>query len=234
MAPVHRKTSSAPKRHNRADGAATRSRILECAGELFAATGYAETTAKSIAAAAQADVASINYHFGSRAGLYQSVVIEAHRRFISRDLLATLERSAAPARAKLELLIEALVEGALSRREWHSRVLARETFAPSSALQALARYEGLPKLEVIGRLISELTGIPLGDPAIARCLVNITTPCLVLFVAPDGVPGPLEALRRMPKADLIAHLQRFAIAGLKATARDYIGRASPRARGRRG
>jgi AcrR family transcriptional regulator len=197
---------------------------VECAGALFAATGYAETTGRAIAAAANVDVASINYHFRSRAGLYQAVLVEAHRRLITMDLLERLERSDASARAKFERLIEALATSALAAQGWHSRVLAREILAPSSNLKVLARQEALPKVGVIAHLISELTGIPVDDPAIPRCLLNVTTPCLMLFVAPPGVPGPLQALRRMPRADLVAHLQRFALAGLEAIAQDYSRR----------
>lgn len=216
-----RPATSPPVRRRRADGAVTRARILECAGTLFAATGYAETTGKAIAVAAGVDLASINYHFGSRTGLYQAVLVEAHRRLIALEVLERLERADAPARAKLERLIGALVEGALEGRGWQSRVLARELMAPSSNLEALVRREALPKVRVIAQLISEMTGIPIGDPAIARCLLNVAAPCLMLFVAPAGVPGPLHEVRRMPRAVLVAHLQRFAVAGLEAIARDY-------------
>ena len=226
-----RTRTSSPARRPRADGAATRERILERAGEQFAATGFAETKGKAIAAAAGVDLASINYHFGSRTGLYQAVLVEAHRRLITLDLLERLERSGAPARAKFEQLIEALVEGAVARRGWHSRVLARELFAPSSNLKTLVQHEALPKIRVIAQLVSEMTGIPVDDPAIPRCLLNVAAPCLLLFVAPADVPGPLQAVLRMPKAALVAHLQRFAIAGLEAVARDYSRVAAERSKG---
>jgi AcrR family transcriptional regulator len=188
---------------------------------LFAATGFGETTGKAIAAAARVDLASINYHFGSRTGLYQAVLVEAHRRLITLDLLEGLERSQQPARVKLERLIEALVDGALARRGWHSRVLAREVFAPSSNLEALVQREALPKVRVIMQLISAITGIPIDDPAIPRCLLNVAAPCLMLFVAPADVPGPLQSVLRMPRPVLVAHLQQFAFAGLDAIARDH-------------
>ena len=55
----------------RTDGQATRERILEAAGELFAAAGYAQTTAKAIAERAGVTLTLINYHFDGREGLYQ-------------------------------------------------------------------------------------------------------------------------------------------------------------------
>ena len=70
----------------RADGEVTRSRILEAAGELIALHGFAETPSKAIATQAGVDLASINYHFGSRGGLYQAVLIEAHLGRIQREI----------------------------------------------------------------------------------------------------------------------------------------------------
>lgn len=228
MTGLSKRAPHASERRKRADGAATRARILECAGKLFAATGYAETTGKAVAAAARVELASINYHFGSRAGLYQAVLVEAHRRLVSMDLLQRLQQSDTPARAKLEQLIAALANSALAAKGWHPRVMARELLAPSSNLKVVVRQEALPKLGVILNLISELTGIPVDDPAIPRCLLNVTTPCVMLFVVPADTPGPMQALRSMPRADLVAHLQRFALAGLDAIAQDYSRRTSRR------
>jgi len=56
----------------RTDGQATRERIVEAAGELFAADGYAQTTAKAVADRAEVGVSLINYHFGGREGSTES------------------------------------------------------------------------------------------------------------------------------------------------------------------
>jgi AcrR family transcriptional regulator len=231
MQPDGRKVRA--QRPTRADGAATRRRILECAGRLFAATGYAETTSKAIAAAAGVDLASINYHYRSRQGLYRAVLVEAHRQLIRLELLHRLDRAQVSPDLKLRWLIEALVEGALTRQKWQARVLAREMMAPSSNLKALAEQEALPKLQGIARVIGEVIGVPAQHPAVSRCLLNIAAPCLMLFVAPSGVRGPAQQMLEMPKADVVAHLYRFASAGLAAIAEDCRpmrrrGRTAPR------
>src|SRR5690606_24997759 len=108
-------------RTQRADGETTRHRILEAAGELFASAGFGETTSKMIAARAAVDLASINYHFGSRGGLYQAVLVEAHRRLVSIDSLQRLASTDLPARQKLRHLIEGLVESTTAEQGWHAR-----------------------------------------------------------------------------------------------------------------
>ena len=87
----------ASARASRTDGEATRARILQAAGELFGSRGFAETTSKAVAAHAGVDLASINYHFGSRSGLYQATLIEAHRRLFTVDALSQLVHAPLPA-----------------------------------------------------------------------------------------------------------------------------------------
>lgn len=211
---------SKPPRGTRADGELTRTRILEAAGPLFAATGYAETTSKAIAEQAGVDLASINYHFGSRSGLYLAVLTEAHGRVIQLEALQALADSDLPASAKVMRVIDALIDTALHDGVWHARILARELLSPSSHLKALLDAEGQPKFAVIRRILSEATGLPQNDPALLRCMVSIAAPCLMLLVAGNGMPGPAQEVRRMPKADIATHMHQFALAGLEA-----IGRA---------
>ncbi|HOY23555.1 MAG TPA: TetR/AcrR family transcriptional regulator [Cellvibrio sp.] len=206
---------------NRADGEVTRTRILETAGALFAAMGYAETSSKSIAAQAEVDVASINHHFGSRNGLYQKVLAEAHRRIVKLDDLLNIAQNPMPAPEKLRMFISILVKTAKDDSGWHTKVLAREMLAPSSNLQMLLTEELQPKLAVLLSILSEITGIPKGDPALLRCLISTAAPCLMLVVASNGLPGPAQQVLGMSHDVLTSHLYSFAIAGLQSIGDDY-------------
>ena len=57
----------------RSDGAEARARLLEAALTLFAEKGFAKTSTREIAQAAQVNIASISYYFGDKAGLYRAV-----------------------------------------------------------------------------------------------------------------------------------------------------------------
>jgi len=208
-------------RTQRTDGEATYNRILEAAGELFAATGLAETTNKMIAARAEVDLASINYHFGSRSGLYQAVLVDAHRRLVSVDSLQQLMATNLSARQKLKRLIEGLVEGATSTHDWHARVLSREFLSPTSHLQALQKTEIPAKLPLILEMLGEITAIPPGDAALLRCLISVMAPCAMLLVVGPNVFSFADEIHRMPREVLVEHLYSFAIAGLEAIGRDY-------------
>ncbi|EJY6029161.1 MULTISPECIES: TetR/AcrR family transcriptional regulator [Pseudomonadota] len=211
-----------PARGLRSDGEATRARILEAAGELFATTGYAETTNKAIAAEARVDLASINYHFGNRSGLYQTVLAEAHRRLLGvNDLRELVESELAPT-SKLRFLIEQLVQRATEEPQaWHLRILAREVLAPSSHLQVLFQNEALPKMVLVKRMLSEITKIPAEDPALTRCLLSVGAPCLMLLVGGRSFPGPLQEVFQMPPATVVEHLFHFAMGGMQAIVQEY-------------
>lgn len=209
-------------RGQRADGEMTRARILQAAGELFAITGYAETTSKAIASRAAVDLASINYHFGNRSGLYQAVLVEAHNQLVTYADLQKIAASVSPPSDKLRVLISQLVSRAIGQPQgWYLHVLARELLAPSSHLQLLFQDVLRPKLSVILLILSEITKIPPGDPALTRCLISVAAPCLMLLVGGRNVPGPLQEARQMSQDDIVEHLYRFSLAGLKAIATQH-------------
>jgi TetR/AcrR family transcriptional regulator, regulator of cefoperazone and chloramphenicol sensitivity len=54
----------------------TRHRLLHAGLQLFAAQGFATTSTRELAEAAQVNVAAISYHFGDKAGLYRAVFFE--------------------------------------------------------------------------------------------------------------------------------------------------------------
>ena len=213
--------------NRRTDGQATRERLLEAAGELFAADGYAQTTAKAVADRAKVSVTLINYHFDGREGLYRAVLIEAHRRLGKLSDLRDLAESDLPSTAKLRVLIYELVRLATKRQPgWHVNVLAKEIFTPSANFPVLFEAEVPPKLAIIKEILSAITAIPVDDPALVRCVISVLAPCSMLLVAARGAPGPLDEVRRMPRGAIITHLHTFALAGLEAIGREH-GRREP-------
>ena len=206
-----------PSRGLRADGETTRTRILEVAGELFAATGFAETTNKAVAARAEVDLASINYHFGSRDGLYQAVLVEAHHRVVNFENLQRLAQSALPATEKLRLVIDQLVQKATdSTGDWALSVLARELLVPSSHVEVLFQSEISKKVTLVVAILAEITHLPENDPALLRCLLSVVAPSLLLLIGRRGIPGPVQGVLNMPREQIVDHLHRFAVAGLEA------------------
>lgn len=87
---------------------ATRARILNAALEVFATRGFAASSLREITEKAEANVAAIHYHFGSREVLIQAVM-QAVAGPLNRMRLEALERASANGAPKLESVVEALV-----------------------------------------------------------------------------------------------------------------------------
>lgn len=65
-------------RPSRASGEKTKERILTRAIPLFAAAGFAGTSVRMVADAADVNVATLAYHFSDKQGLYDAVVQRLH------------------------------------------------------------------------------------------------------------------------------------------------------------
>lgn len=73
-----RKRGRPAKKQNMSDN------ILNAAERLFAEAGYKSVSQRQVAAAAQIDQALINYHFGSKEGLYKSIIKRYSTEIVSK------------------------------------------------------------------------------------------------------------------------------------------------------
>jgi len=220
-------------RSQRTDGSTTRLHILETAGRLFAERGFAESTSKEICTRAGTNMAAVNYHFGSRDGLYEAVLVEAHRQLVSLDELASLAGAQADPREKLRALLAHLIAaGGRPEAPWGFRVVLREALSPSPALPVMIRQAVQPKARLIRGLIGDIVGLPEDHPSVQRALLFTVLPCIVLMVAPKDLGN--KVLPALKDADGLADdLMRYVFAGLDALAKQAAGPAPATAGKRR-
>lgn len=197
----------------RADGDNTRQQIIETAGQLFADLGYMGTTSKLICEECGCNVAAVNYHFGSRDGLYSSVLIESHSRLIGFNTLLEISNSSDDSRAKLSRIIDTLIDG-IDANQWHSRLFIREIMAPSVHIEAMINSEALPKLSLLKSLLSDITGLDPKDPQMSLTLLSTMAPCMLLLVGNRDNLSKVLGNFWEDKAALKVHLKSFLFAGL--------------------
>ncbi len=92
-------------------GSATRRRLLEAAEALFSEEGFDRVSVRDITERGQANVAAVNYHFGSREGLVEQVMAR-YINPINEERVARLdklERAAGSKAVPLEELLDAFV-----------------------------------------------------------------------------------------------------------------------------
>lgn len=214
-----RRSGVASARAQRSDGQATRAHILETGGRVFAERGYAHVTSKEICRRAGTNQAAVNYHFGSKDGLYEAVLIEAHRQLVDLDDLSAWMAGDGDARGKLRAVLAHLMGLALRREAaWGFRVLLREVLNPSPLMPSLVGNAMRPKARLLLRLVSEITGLPPGHPTAQRGLFFTVVPCILMALAPQPLKaGVLPAINQDPQA-LTDELMRYVLAGLEAVA----------------
>ena len=134
---------SSPNQSLEADGPNTqtesplppRDRVLEVACGMFAEAGFHGTHLREICKRAGTNVAGICYHFESKEGLYQAVMMEA-----GRQLSAHQENFVAsenlPPEQRLLALIECLLERLNTKRSWIAKLLLRELVEPGCGAHA--------------------------------------------------------------------------------------------------
>src|SRR6188472_3483045 len=96
--------------------AATKDRILDAAEALFMEHGYEATSLRAITAAAAVNLAAVNYHFGSKEELFQSVLTRRLDPMNQRrlELLTRFEAESAPKPLPCDRILGALLVPALT------------------------------------------------------------------------------------------------------------------------
>lgn len=154
-------------------GPATRDRLLEAAAQVFAEAGFEAATVREVCRRAGANVAAVNYHFGSKERLYRDTLLWAVRlnqASAAAGLGLADPRSDAAPGARLEAVVRGLATAMLAPRpEWHRRLLLRELASPSPALLAVLT-------EGIGPTLAAL------EQAVRPCLPGATPRAVRLAV----------------------------------------------------
>jgi AcrR family transcriptional regulator len=150
---------------------ATRVRILEAAERLFGQQGFSCTSLRQITDEASVNLASVNYHFGSKEELYKWVLIRRLRP-INEERIKLLTQAeqlageqAVPIRSILETFIRPLLRQAIAGSpggDSFLRLLSRDLTDPQPFMMAEIVKETDPLIERYTRvLIQTLPGIPL-------------------------------------------------------------------------
>jgi AcrR family transcriptional regulator len=197
----------------------TRQRLLDTAARLFAQRGFNNVTVRDLCVEAKANVASVNYHFRNKYGLYVAVVglvIDAMRR-INDDARRVGEGHAAE--QKLRLYIRVFLERlqAIGRDSWIHQLIRHEFSDPTGALDLLIEKGLRPRFEYLSGLVGELLGCPADDPRVLKCVISIQAQFLTLVPSP-AFTRVYEKFRRAPPAldELAEHIAEFSLAGIRA------------------
>lgn len=138
----------------------TRLRLLEAAGEVFAEKGFESATVREICQRADANVAAINYHFGSKLRLYQACFdywLDVAYRKYPPDF--GMSPSLEP-REKLRVFIRAAMLRILDpgKPSWHGKLMLREMSQPTDSLNNAIDSRFKPLRDQLAQIVIDLIG----------------------------------------------------------------------------
>lgn len=142
-----------------------REKLLQAAIRCIQEKGYARTTARDIATAADANLASIGYHFGSKEGLLNEALYRSFEAWADQIVQRTLEAGDA---SPLDRMATSWTVMLASFPECHPLLLAFvESMAQSQRSEAL-RTQLAARYQKIRETVAETVTASLGDGAAAR------------------------------------------------------------------
>ena len=201
----------------------TRQRVLVSASELFAEKGYRETTVADICERAGANVAAVNYYFGSKENLYREVWFNAER--LADEAYPLF---AAPAHAAPEECLRAFIL-AIARRSlcegkggWFARLVAHEHPGEGADQKDFVRDTMFGIRERVDAIMARVLGRAATPEATRLCMMSVMSQIGFInhrrsmvrhHLFGGGLPDEREV------RSLAEHIARFALGGIREVRR---------------
>ncbi len=193
---------------------ATKQRLLDAAGPVFAGAGYDGASLRTICSLAGANLAAVKYHFGSKLDLYQAVLGEAGT--YARDHHPFPADYGGTPAERLGTLIDCIMRRVLDRGRpaWHARLMSREMADPSPSFSLIVDGLAKPLIAQMEAAVAAL--LPAVGPSeirahafsvVGQCLFYRHAAQLLAHLDADNDPAD--------RVDAIAqHITRFSLTAI--------------------
>jgi len=204
----------------------TRQRLLEAAGEVFAARGFRAATVREICQRAQANLAAVNYHFGDKERLYTAVL--QYTFHCAEPLPLDLGLSG---EASVEERLRAFIRSHLfslfaeGRPAWHRKLIAREMAEPTQALETVVDQTIRPEAELLMAIVRDVLGPDAHPQRVWQCASSIIGQCLFYYHTRPVITwlDPKQTFTPEALAQLVDHITHFSLAALRQFAQHPEG-----------
>jgi AcrR family transcriptional regulator len=193
-----------------------RQRLIEAAGEVFAAKGFKGATIREIIRRAETNIAAVNYYFRDKERLYIEAVKSACQT-PSEKTPFPVWPPGTPATVKLRDFIHTMVRRMLDKDTpaWHQQLFLREMAQPSAACAELVQNVIRPIAELLMTILREL--VPeveevkrhlIAFSIVGQCFHHrVARPVIALLVGPEEYSTYDTKL-------LADHITQFSLAAL--------------------
>jgi AcrR family transcriptional regulator len=143
------------------DSEATRAKIKEAAGVLFALRGFHGVTVRDIAKKADTHLSALNYHFQSKDALYREVLMYACRSALVSLEKRTYFESLDPEEALFLYVKEAIKQYTKqTESNWELAIIDRECWYPSAVFEEVVDEYFKPEMDFISQIIGRIADKP--------------------------------------------------------------------------
>jgi TetR/AcrR family transcriptional regulator, regulator of cefoperazone and chloramphenicol sensitivity len=194
----------------------TRTRLLDAAGEEFAANGFESARIRTICRRAGANVAAVNYYFGDKEKLYVEAVLHAHRCGTTPE--EEDASSSLPAAEQLRCFIYHFLTRVLAVHapdDWRQRLMLRELLHPTKAFDVLLAELIRPRFNRLQSILRQLCpGVD--DRKLNALSFTVIGQCFHYRVGRAFIAGLVgnEALKALDRDYLADHITNFCLAAL--------------------
>ncbi len=158
----------------------TRARLVKAAAAIFVEQGFGAAKVRDIVARADANIAAVNYHFGSKEGLY-AAVIQYHSAQAMENLSqqVTGSRRRVPA-AQLRDFVRTFLQRLLTDTPQFTmgKLVAREMVEPTAAFNLIMEKFVLPQYHALRAIIRSMVGAAPPEELVRRCCLSVVGQCL--------------------------------------------------------
>jgi AcrR family transcriptional regulator len=201
------------------DADLTRDRLLEAAGEEFAAKGFEAARVRAICERAGANLAAVNYHFGDKERLYVEAVMQAHQcgTELVPDSVFQQETPSEQLRGYIRHFLCNVLD--TQQRQWQHTLMLREMIEPTPASETLVREGIRPRFEHLKGIMRRVC--PVAEERRLHALVfSVVGQCLHYKVC-RGISERLIGAQAYADLDLdflSDHISTFCLAALGLSA----------------
>ena len=210
---------------NRDSNPNTRQRLLESACGLFAEKGFTKATNKEICDRAGANIAAVNYYFGSKQNLYA----EAWRKAFQDSLKAHPPDGGvpedAPPEERLRGRVKAMIHFVADTDNQAFRIVHKEMAEPTPLLKQVHRECMRPLQQAMTAVVRELLGRDAPQKHVHFCQASIGAQCFGVIMhlrmasesgrAPHPPGPPIQDIAKDLEG-YAEHVAEFSLAGIRA------------------
>ncbi len=197
-------------------------RLLKSACEVFASKGYRDATVAEICEHAGANIASVNYYFGSKETLY----VEAWRVAFNRSLeIYPIEGgvpAGAPAEQRLSGRILSIVRRFTDPQSYEFEIMHKELANPTGLLAEVMHKTIEPLRQGLAGIVRELLGEKATEQQVLLCQMSIRAQCFDLLIRerrkgalPEGGMKAAILPEEITVEAIADHITRFCLAGIR-------------------